>query len=83
MRFTRLTALLVALAPAPAFADPAGNEAVARSAVEQVLGGGRFEIIGRLFVRFRNGRIVEEWSVLDNLALLRQFDLLPAPPRAS
>lgn len=34
---------------APAFANPAENESIARQAIEQALGEGRFEIIPRLF----------------------------------
>lgn len=158
MRFARTIALLAACAPAMALAGPAENEAVARHAVEQVLGHGRFEILGELFhpdyvfhsdggdyrlaaaeanmrglraafpdlavrvdravasgdlvaihwsgtgtnsgraagfpgtgrqirlsgmafVRFRDGRMIEEWGVNDNLALLRQlgFAVTPAP----
>lgn len=45
----RVLALLLACAPAAALAGPAENEAVARRAVEQVLGQGRFDIAGELF----------------------------------
>jgi steroid delta-isomerase-like uncharacterized protein len=156
MKFTRTIALLVACAPATALAGPAENEAVARRAVEQVLGQGRFEIIlelfhpdyvfhsddgdyrlasvetnmrdlrtafpdlavrvdravasgdlvaihwsgagtntrraagfpgtgrqirlsGMAFVRFRDGRMIEEWGVNDNLALVRQLGLAVTP----
>lgn len=152
MRLARLTALLVALAPATAFAGPAENEALVRRGIDQMLGQGRFEIADQLFhpdyvyhgdgrdyaladtvanmrdlrtafpdlvvrvdravatddlvafhwsgsgtnsgralgfpgngrrvqlsgmafARFRDGRIVEEWSVTDGLAIVRQLGL--------
>lgn len=33
-------------------------------------------------VRVKDGKIVEHWSVQDNLGLLQQLDLAPAPPTA-
>ncbi len=157
MRLARLTALLIALAPAPAFAGPAENEAVVRRGIDQMLGEGRFEIADQLFhpdyvyhgddrdyaladtvanmrdlraafpdlqvrvdravatgelvafqwsgsgtnsgrvsgfpgngrrgrlsgmafARFRDGRIVEEWSVTDGLFILRQLGFTVSPP---
>lgn len=41
--------LLAACAASPALADPARNEAAARSAVEDLLGAGRFELVGQLY----------------------------------
>lgn len=159
MRNARLLALFIALAPAPLLAGPAENEAVARRAIDEVLGKGRFEVSrelfhpdyvfhaddrdyaleeteasmrdlraafpdlvmrvdravaagdlvsiqwsgagtnsgraagfpgngrhvrfsGMAFVRFRDGLMVEEWSVHDGLALLRQLGLpIGAPPQ--
>ncbi|HYD14330.1 MAG TPA: ester cyclase [Allosphingosinicella sp.] len=158
MRLTRLTALIIALAPAPAFAGPAENEAIVRRGIEQMLGQGRFEIAdqvfhpdyvyhgddrdyaladtlanmrdlrtafpdlrarvdravatgdlvafhwsgvgtnraraqgfpgngrrvrlsGMAFARFRDGRIVEEWSVTDSLFIVRQLGFTITPPR--
>lgn len=34
---------------------------------------------GMAFVRLRDGRMVEEWTVQDSLSLLRQLGLLPDP----
>jgi steroid delta-isomerase-like uncharacterized protein len=39
--------------------------------------GRRVTIDGMSFFRFANGRIVEEWSTYDNLAVLRQLGLMP------
>lgn len=152
-------ALLIAaclMQPAVARADPVRNEAIAREAIEQALGAGRFDLLPRLFaesyvfhgedrdyalgeveanmrglraafpdltarverstasgdlvsihwrgegtnsvrtgsfpgtgrrvrfegmafIRFQGGRMVEEWSVYDSLALLRQLGPAPAP----
>jgi predicted SnoaL-like aldol condensation-catalyzing enzyme len=44
-----LAALLLMFAPALASADPARNEAVARSIIEQVLSEGRLEIVRQVF----------------------------------
>ena len=158
MNLARLTALLIALAPAPAFAGPVENEAVVRRGIDEMLSQGRFEIAdqvfhpdyvyhgddrdyaladtlanmrdlrtafpdlrvrvdravatgdlvafhwsgtgtntgraagfpgnGRLvrlsgmaFARFRDGRIVEEWSVTDGLAIVRQLGFTISPPQ--
>jgi hypothetical protein len=35
---------------------------------------------GMAFSRFRDGRMIGEWSVHDNLVLLRQLDVLPLFP---
>lgn len=152
MRFPYLIAVLIAVAPTPTLAGPAENEVVARRAVEQLLGQGRFDVTndlfhpdyvfhaddrdyalaeieanmrdlrtafpdlmvkvdravaagdlvsihwsgtgtngakaagfpgtgrrvrfsGMAFVRFRDGRMAEEWGVYDGLALLRQLGL--------
>lgn len=34
---------------------------------------------GMSFFRFADGKIVEEWSTYDNLAMMRQLGMLPAP----
>ncbi len=158
MKRAYLAALAVMLAPVPAAADPARNEAVARAALEELLGQGRFErsadyydpgfvfhgddraysraeveqsmrglrvafpdirvrverlvaagdlvsvhwsaegtnsvqaggfpgtgrrvnFVGMAFLRFRNGRMAEEWAVYDGLALQRQLGLLPPQQR--
>jgi steroid delta-isomerase-like uncharacterized protein len=158
MTFTRLIALLVALAPAPVLAGPAENEAVVRRGIDEMLSQGRFEIAdqvfhpdyvfhgddrdyaladtlasmrdlrtafpdlrlrvdrvvatgdlvafhwsgagtnrgraagfpgngrnvrlsGMAFARFRDGRIVEEWSLSDGLFILRQLGFTITPPR--
>lgn len=39
--------------------------------------GRRVTIDGMSFFRFRDGRIVEEWSTYDNLSVLRQLGMLP------
>lgn len=39
--------------------------------------GRRVAIDGMSFFRFANGRIVEEWSTYDNLAVMRQLGLMP------
>lgn len=39
--------------------------------------GRRVTIDGMSFFRFANGRIVEEWSTYDNLAVMRQLGMLP------
>ena len=41
--------------------------------------GRRVTLGGMAFVRMHCGLILEEWAVSDNLALLRQLGLLPAP----
>lgn len=49
MKPARLTAMLMALAPATALAGPAENEAVVRRGIDEMLGAGRFEIAGQVF----------------------------------
>ena len=34
------------------------------------------------FVRFRNGKVIEHWAVRDDLGLMRQLDIIPAPADA-
>lgn len=157
MRLARLAALLIALAPASALAAPAENEAIARLAVERVLGEGRFDFneqlfhpdyvyhdgdrdyvlaeteantrdlrvafpdlavrvdrvvatadlvsiqwsgtgtnsgqaggfpghgrrvrfSGMAFIRFQDGRMIEEWGLYDGLALVRQLGFTVSPP---
>jgi steroid delta-isomerase-like uncharacterized protein len=40
--------------------------------------GKRATVDGMSFFRFADGKIVEEWSTYDNLAILRQLGLMPA-----
>ena len=35
-------------------------------------------IDGMTFFRFKDGRIVEEWSTYDNLSVMQQLGMLPA-----
>jgi steroid delta-isomerase-like uncharacterized protein len=49
MKLARLVGLLIALAPAPAFAGPAENEAVVRRGIDEMLSQGRFEIADQVF----------------------------------
>jgi steroid delta-isomerase-like uncharacterized protein len=41
--------------------------------------GGKAAIDGMTFFRFENGRIVEEWSVMDLATMMRQLAPKPAP----
>jgi predicted ester cyclase len=34
------------------------------------------------FVRFRNGKVIEHWAVRDDLGMMRQLDVIPAPADA-
>ena len=40
--------------------------------------GKRVKVDGMTFFRFNGGRIVEEWTTYDNLAVLQQLGLLPS-----
>jgi predicted ester cyclase len=42
--------------------------------------GRKVDVTGMTVFRFVRGRIAEEWNVTDQLTLLRQLGLLPAPP---
>jgi predicted ester cyclase len=33
-------------------------------------------------VRFRNGKVIEHWAVRDDLGMMRQLDVIPAPAEA-
>jgi steroid delta-isomerase-like uncharacterized protein len=158
VKMTRLLALLLACAPSIALAGPAENEVIARRAVDQVLGEGRFDLnrelfdpgylyhsgdrdysvaeteantrdlrtafpdlavhvdqavaagdvvsirwsgtgtntaaaggfpgngrrvrfSGTAFIRFHDGRMIEEWGLYDGLALVRQLGFSVTPPR--
>jgi predicted ester cyclase len=34
------------------------------------------------FLRFRNGKVIEHWAVRDDLGMMRQLDVIPAPADA-
>ena len=40
--------------------------------------GKRVMVDGTTFFRFANGRIVEEWTTYDNLAVMQQLGLVPS-----
>lgn len=40
--------------------------------------GRTVSVDGMTFFRFKDGRIVEEWTTYDNLAMIRQLGMLPA-----
>jgi len=45
--------------------------------------GRTFDVRGMTFFRIEDGRIREEWTVFDDLGLLRQLGLLPEPQAGS
>ena len=41
--------------------------------------GGSFTIAGIDVIRFEDGRMAEHWHVVDQLTLMQQLGLIPAP----
>jgi predicted ester cyclase len=41
--------------------------------------GNQIEVPGIIIHRIENGKIVEEWEQPDNLGLMQQFGVVPAP----